>query len=469
MTFEEQIYQSAPAWLRSVLMNVHGLRIKRHRYGKPYTDRLNEFDRLVKAAKSEIHTYQEARLRVVLSSAARRSPWYRDRLTTAGISRPEEFVLGDLSKIAILTKTELREHLNDIVPASRDRAGWQRGNTSGTTGSPLSLWYDQGMCVATNAADRLQKRFARVSDVEPIGMLLGRQVTPARVVKPPFWHENRVQRQIWFSAMHMSPRNLDAYVEYIQRRRIRVMEGYPSTLFVLARHVIERGLQLPMIAVFSSSETLLPIQREAIETAFSTRLFDFYGHAERAIFAIECEQHQGKHLVEPFGITEIVGVDGKTVPDGEYGFLTGTSLWNLAMPMLRYRTGDVSAIDRSPCACGCSFPRIVGVSTKAEDIVVLSDGRWLSPSVLTHPFKPFSSIRKSQIIQETLETFTVRIVCDTSFSEVNAAELLVNLQVRLGPRAQISIVRVDDIPAERSGKFRWVISRVAHDLRVNWQ
>jgi phenylacetate-CoA ligase len=266
----------------------------------------------------------------------------------------------------------------------------------------------------------------------------------------------------------MNEEALPAYVAEIRRRGLRFLEGYPSTLFILARHLVDAGQRLPMAAVFTSSETLHRIQREVISEAFTCRIFDFYGLAERVIFAAECGEEDGKHLAEEYGITEVVDEDGAPVPDGTRGFLVGTSLWNEAMPMLRYRTGDVSAIRTGRCSCGRTLYRIDRVATKAEDIVVTPDGRMISPSILTHPFKPFHQIRKSQLVQETANHLLVKVVPSSEFTVEHQERLRKRLSTRLGPEVAIEFQAVPDIPPERSGKFRWVISKVDHRGLFSW-
>jgi phenylacetate-CoA ligase len=450
-------------------MNAHGARIHVHRYGAPFRQRLAEFSALERAGRGKLDFYQSRQLQRVVRAALAGSSYYRALFADLGMSEESIQAPADLVRLPILTKNLLRERERDVVTAPSPQRGWMHGHTSGTTGSPLSLWYDRETCIATNAGDRLQKRWAGVADHEWVGLLLGRQVVPSTVTTPPFWHANHAQRQVWFSSLHMSEATLALYAQEIRRRKLTVMEGYPSTLYVLARYLLERGERLPLRAVFSSSETLLATQREAIETAFAAPLFDFYGHAERAIFAIECDQHQGKHLVEPFGITEIVDEHDQPVPDGQFGYMVGTSLFNRAMPMLRYRTGDISAIDRTPCPCGRTFVRMADVSTKAEDIVVLPDGRWLSPSALTHPFKPFPDIRESQIIQESVGEIVVKVVASDAFTAEREAELQRGLRERLGAGVDVRLERVAHIDREKSGKFRWVISRVPHSMKVTWQ
>ena len=161
-----------------------------------------------------------------------------------------------------------------------------------------------------------------------------------------------------------------------------------------------------------------------------------------------------------YGITEVVDGAGEPVADGMIGKLAGTSLHNFAMPFLRYLTNDISSILPRPCACGRRLPLMADVTTKAEDIVVTKDGRFISPSVLTHPFKPLHSIRLSQIVQEELDRVVVKVVPDERFSEADAERLRAALKQRLGPEMRIEIEVVASISRTTAGKFRWVVSKV---------
>lgn len=375
----------------------------------------------------------------------------------------------DLYKLPLLHKETVREESAALLTRRRPALTWQHGHTSGTTGSPLSLWYDRDTCIMTNAVDWRQKSWGGKDPEDWIGLFLGRVIVPLEQEEPPYWRTDFVQRQVWFSAFHMEPGRLNSYTQEIRRRGLRFLEGYPSTLFILAKHLVRNGDVLPMESVFTSSETLHEVQRETIESAFACPIFDYYGLAERVIFAAECDEHYGKHLAEEYGFTEVVDADGNPVANGEPGYLVGTSLHNRAMPLIRYRTGDVSRIlDEGTCACGRTLRRIADVTTKAEDIVVTPDGRLISPSVLTHPFKPFDEILRSQIIQEARDRLRVRIVASTDFSHRQQQELVAGLRERVGSEMRIELERVEELPPDPSGKFRWVISEVDHEYRFEW-
>jgi phenylacetate-CoA ligase len=411
--------------------------------------------------------YQDDRIRALVRFAATHIPFYGKRWAEHGVNADDIQGVADLARLPTITKADMRAAGDGMLSAPARQL--THGHTSGTTGSPLSLWYDHAMVNANNVADWRQKRWGGLELGAWCAMFLGRVVVPVGQSRPPFWRANHVQKQLWCSSFHLSDENLPRYVDEIRRRRIEFLEGYPSTMFILASFLLRRGEVLPMRAVFTSSETLHAIQREAFESAFQGPVFDFYGHAERAVFAGECDHHGGKHLFDEYGVTEIVDDAGRPVPDGAPGMLTGTSLWNRGMPIIRYRTGDLSVRSAAPCPCGRGLGRLADIATKAEDIVVTPDGRFVSPSVLTHPFKPFDQILKSQIIQDAPDHVLIKLVVSAGFTDAHRRALEAGLQLRLGEAMRIDTRMVDDVPAERSGKFRWVICQLPHECRVDWK
>ncbi len=463
----QRVYENAPPWLQTVFLNAYAARIHAERYGSVFNALESEWDRSQWWDPGRLREWQAQRLQLMVRVAYDQLPFYRRRFDACGV-RPEQIVgPEDLRRLPVLTKAEVRAA--GLALLTREPRGLVHGHTSGTTGSPLSLWYDRAMCIANNVADWRQKRWGGMGRGDWCGMLLGRVVVPIATRRPPFWRANYLHRQLWFSSFHMSEANLGTYVREMRRRRLSFLEGYPSTLYILASYLRRRGERLPLRAVFSSSETLHIVQREALTAAFECPIFDFYGLAERVVFAGECEAHEGKHLFDEYGIAEVVDDAGEPVPPGQRGWLTGTTLWNRGMPLLRYRTSDMTALLPERCPCGRGLARLAPVTTKAEDIVATPDGRYISPSVLTHPFKPFPQLLKSQLIQDSRDHLHLKLVASDAFTAAHCDALLAGLRQRLGDGMQIDVELVEDIPAEPSGKFRWVISQVEHGCSVPWE
>jgi phenylacetate-CoA ligase len=197
-----------------------------------------------------------------------------------------------------------------------------------------------------------------------------------------------------------------------------------------------------------------------IEERFEAPVFDFFGMAERVAFATQCAEAHAYHLNFEYAYNELVDSEGNPVKEGQEGFLVGTSLLNYGMPFIRYKTTDVSTISTGQCSCGRHMPILKGITTKDEDIVVTPEGKLISSSVLTHPFKPLDSVLESQILQEELDRLQVRIVPRSDFSEKDSAHLISALRDRVGPTMHIELMFVNNIPRTRAGKFRWVISKV---------
>lgn len=264
----------------------------------------------------------------------------------------------------------------------------------------------------------------------------------------------------------MSAVNLPHYVAEIRRYQPMALDGYPSTLYVLARFLLSAGEELPLRAVISASETLYDFQRDAIESAFRCQVFDYLAAAERVVFSAECDRHEGHHLCQEYGITEFLDTDNRLVPNGQSGKMVCTTLHNRGMPLIRYVTNDVSAMKIQTCSCGRGLPLMEDVTTKAEDILALSDGRMISPSVLTHPFKPMHTVEASQIVQDDYDSIEIRVVPGVGYSEADTQHLVREFHQRLGDEVHVRVTQVKELERSRSGKFKWVISHVSGGVQV---
>jgi phenylacetate-CoA ligase len=337
------------------------------------------------------------------------------------------------------------------------------GHTSGTTGTPLTVGYDRDTVWMTYAVFDRHYRWAGLHmgrDGDRIAVARGNVIVPLAQRKPPFWRHNSRQNQLLLSSFHLSKANLPAYFDALAAFQPAVLDGYPSTLYILAKYLIGRGETFPLRAAVTSSETLYDFQRAAIEQAFKCRVFDYFALAERVVFSGECDRHEGHHISMEYGIAEVVDDDAQPVSAAREGRLAGTSLHNLAMPLLRYATNDRTALTTHQCSCGRGLELMADVTTKAEDVLTLSDGRLISPSVLTHPFKPLDCIEGSQIVQKAPDHVVIRLVAGADYDPSLGTHLIKEFKERLGDDVRVEVQLVDRLEHSRNGKFKWVISEV---------
>ena len=155
---------------------------------------------------------------------------------------------------------------------------------------------------------------------------------------------------------------------------------------------------------------------------------------------------------------EVIDPDtGKPVADGESGELVITTLSKQAMPMIRYRTRDITAIHPEPCGCGRTYRTLKRIIGRIEDVVITPDHRYVGR--LDAAFKYSPGIRLSQIVQETSDEIVVNIVRASSYNSDDEKTLLRELRTRLGEEIRITLRFVDEIPAGNNGKLKFVISK----------
>lgn len=458
------LYRCAPCSLQNLLTSSYGLKklmIERNSRFKRFRDSLMESEHF---STDRLQNLQDEKLRHLVAHAVENVPFYAQVFRERGLSPKDVRCAQDLRKLPLLNKATITARMNDLIAQNADRSGMIWNHTSGTTGRPLGLYVDRTVEDMWNA---LLYRHRTWGGFHYDGLRVtmgGHVVVPFEAKRPPFWRYNFPGQQVHFSTFHLSDQNLPHYARRLRTLDAQVIDGYPSAIYILARYLVEQGIEVPLKAVFVASEPLYDHQRSAMEKAFGCKIFNIYGLAERCCSSGECEKHEGNHHHMEESIVEILDQNGQPVREGELGEIVGTSLVNFTMPLLRYRTGDVGAFQSKPCSCGRGLRLMTAVQTKKEDIIVTPDGRYISPSVLTHPLKPLHGVEKTQIVQEDRINFQIKMVKGPrSLSNHELKELLVAMQDRLGKEAKIRIEFVEDIPLTSAGKFRFVISHVHQD------
>jgi phenylacetate-CoA ligase len=460
MSFSENLYNKSPLFFQSLFLNGKAFELYFERYGKKFTKIYKEFEKHQWLSESELIEYQNELLEGLINYAYHHVSYYNKLMRMKKLHPRDIKTIDDLPKLPVLTKEIIKNNYKNLISDEFHGYRLKHGHTSGTTGSPLDVCYNVRTCVVHHVADWRQKNWAGLKYGQPYASLQGRVIVPLRNKKPPFWRKNYINNQLFLSSFHLTEKNIPYYLEQLNKSNIKYLEGYPSTLYILALYLKKYSQTFSLKAVLTSSETLLSYQRELLERVFCCKVFNFYGMAERAVFATECEHHSGLHLNSDYGITEFLDDSHQPTLKHKMGRIVATSLHNIAMPIIRYQTNDIGSLKKNMCGCGRGFQLMDDITTKNESIVTMPDGRLISPSVLTHPFKPMYNIIESQIIQKTLDHLMIKIVKSQSFTPRDEEKLLSEFKKRLGSDIRISIDYVKKIPRTKNGKFKWVISNI---------
>jgi phenylacetate-CoA ligase len=456
----KKIYLKLPGPLQNLAVTLRGVEIHFERYGREYRKDSNFLKETQWFSKERLYQLQCDLLRSLISHATLHIPYYKRLFQEHDISVKSIQTPDDLKKIPILTKDDIRNHFSELISTNVDRRSLTLGHTSGTTGTPLEFYWDKKVICMTNAILWRQRDWGGIKFGDPYVLMTGNVIVPLSREKPPFWRHNIIQNQLLVSSFHLNEENMGAIARKLNQFRPFFLEAYPSTAYILGRYLIEKKQEIPLKAVFTSSEPLYPSYREVIEKAFGCHVYDYLGMAERVIFATQCEHRDGHHLNLEYGLCEILDEAGNPAKPGKSGNIVATGLHNYAMPLIRYKTGDGTAFINRGCSCGRQLPLIEDVITKAESIICTPDGRYISPSVLTHPFKPLHGIRESQIIQEDLHHLHIKLVKINENDEIKVEQLIREIQNRVGNEMEVQVEFVEKIPRTVAGKFRWVVSKI---------
>lgn len=457
--WKEQAYYRAPAWVQDLGVSLLGVQLQRQRYGRAGREFEAHLAHSATLDAAGLRQLQEAAFADLLRFCLHHVPYYRELARRDPTLLSDQPTLAGLSRLPIIEKEALRRE-----PAAflADRGAFPGSvftlGTSGTSGTPLKLHCD------TPARQRHYAFWTRLRGQNGLAPRTRRATFFGRIImapdggRPPFWRHDHAQNNVLFSSYHLSEGNLPHYYRKLCDMAPAEIIGYPSSLFQVARYIVREGLPFPAPkVVFTTAETLLAHQREVIARAFGAPVVDQYGCTEMVIFVAQCA-HGGYHVHPEHGFLEILDEQGRPVPAGTPGSAVCTGFLNRAMPLLRYRLGDRLVAAEGTCPCGSAFPLLAGIEGRLDDILVAADGRPLTR--LDPIFKTLRGIAETQIIQEERDLLVIRLVADSTFGDEDEASLVHELRKRAGADMRIRVEKVAEIPKDRNGKFRTVISRL---------
>ncbi|MBY0512719.1 MAG: phenylacetate--CoA ligase family protein [Gemmataceae bacterium] len=402
-----------------------------------------------------IRARQLAALKVQLQHALDTVPYYRAAWRKAGVHPADVKSLADLDAFPVLTKDDIRRHEHALVSNAFDAATLRAKRTSGSTGVPLTVRIDEPAVQWKTACT--------IRSDEWSGYRLGQRV--AKVWGNPeylqFGWKGRlrnyfVDRAVYLDTLNLTGGRIAAFTAVIRRHRPGLIFGHAHSLYLLACALRKQGVaDVRPNGIVSTAMILHDWQRTVIEQVFDCPVTNRYGCEEVSLIASECELHQGLHLNADSIYAEIEPRTGK---------LLVTDLTNRAMPLIRYRIGDVVVGSGRSCRCGRGLPLIDRVEGREADYVLTPAGSLISGISLTENFAlHIPGAAQVQIVQESLHLLRVRLVPDDGFGDAGRRKVAELVAETFGPAVRHEVEVVDAIPQEAGGKYRFCISQVARD------
>ncbi|MCD6040676.1 MAG: Phenylacetate-CoA ligase [Burkholderiales bacterium] len=418
------------------------------------------FDKLGETLpRDELEKVQLRRLRATVKNACENVALHRDRMRAAGIEPRDVRSLEDLQALPFTVKTDLR----DAYPFgmfARPRESLSRLHaSSGTTGKPTVVGYTTQdiatwaalmarslACAGARPGDVIHNAYGYGLFTGGLGAHYGAERLGATVVP-------------------MSGGSTERQVLLIRDFGARVLCATPSYALNIAEVAEREGTDLRSssleVGVFGAEPWSEAMRRE-IEARLGLKAMDIYGLSEimGPGVAVECEAQDGLHGWEDHFLFETIDPDtGKPVADGQPGELVITTLTKQALPMLRYRTRDITRLTRARCACGRTHARLQRITGRNDDMLIIR-GVNVYPSQIEAVLVGLPGIEPHyQLVLErrgSLDELTVEVEISSSSADFAgvAGQVSHHIKSMIGVTATVRVMKTGEVPRSQGKAVR---------------
>ncbi|OGR28081.1 MAG: hypothetical protein A2277_14885 [Desulfobacterales bacterium RIFOXYA12_FULL_46_15] len=410
----------------------------------------------------ELELLRFRKLKALLIHAGKNISFYKQRFADAGFNPEKMQAIEDIRVLPLLSKEEIRKNL-DRMKWKDTPGGLFRYNTGGSSGKPLVFYFDRRRQAYDAAARALTHKWWGVDIGDKELYLWG---SPLEITKQDKMKDFRdwLTNDLLISAFEISEKKIPEMMEKIKRFKPKCVFGYPSTIALFCEVAGKFGYRLDkegVNVVFSTAEVLYDHQRESISKSFGgVPVTDCYGSREGGFVCHECEQGR-YHVIEPNYLIEFLQ-NGRDVGIGEDGEVILTHLDAWGMPFIRYRTGDVAQPGEGGCTCGRTWRTIRNIRGRTTDFIVTPDGRWQHALSVIYVVRDIEGVDEFKIIQHRPDEVEVLIKIHPEIFPANGQTCIVQgFKKRMGNEVNVMVNFVDEIPRDASGKYRYVVSKVA--------
>jgi phenylacetate-CoA ligase len=415
-------------------------------------------------SEERLRELQLTRLRRLLARAGASVPYFRDLFAARQFDPQRDLnSLDDLRRLPLMDKAVIRTNVERLK--ATDAVGLARFNTGGSSGEPLIFYIGKERVSHDVAAKWRATRWWNVDIGDPEIVVWGSPIELGAQDRVRALRDRLLRTQL-LPAFEMSDAKLDGFVQRIRSHRPRMLFGYPSALSHIARHARDRGQRMDDLGIrvaFVTSERLYDEQRAQISDTFGCPVANGYGGRDAGFIAHQCPAG-GMHITAEDIIVEILDPAGQPVPRGQSGEIVVTHLATGDFPFIRYRTGDIGVLGTQACSCGRGLPLLQEIQGRSTDFLVARDGTVMHGLALVYILRDLPQVQAFKITQESLDLTRVQVVLaaplDGPAFETLARLVERGFKARLGAGVAVEVERVEEIAPEKSGKFRYVVSKV---------
>jgi phenylacetate-CoA ligase len=416
------------------------------------------------ASPARIARDADRNVRRMIAHAYQQVPFYRDTMRRLGLSPADIRTVADLARLPLISVADLQRDPEAFRSPSRGDEPPVPLFTSGSTGSPHTVWHDLAS-IYTNAADNERQRalVQRLIGKGPryrvlsIAALRGAHETLQQASRTgALWPK-------WLALTRVVADDRQSYAEIAaQLNEVRPDElrGFGSRLAGLFLHLDATGepFHHPALVVYASDTLPEPVRRLIVDK-YGIPVFALYQASEALKLGWECEAHDGYHINADHYPTRLVDAAGQDVAPGETGEVVISNLTNRGTVLLNYRLGDLAQRLTAPCPCGRNLPRIGFLQGRANDTLLAADGQRCHWMPIERAIRQLDGVWQWQATQSAPLQVTValrlRPDCDR---DAIARGVVAAVRAVLGEAMAVEVRPVDELAPLVGGKIRHVVN-----------
>lgn len=360
-----------------------------------------------------------------------------------------------LTAFPVVNKTVIRASFASFLSSSYNSEELYQAITSGSTGTPFKIYQDRNKKLR-NYADTLY--FAGLAGYRTGHRLVYLKIWVKEKMKNPIAY--RLQNIVPVDVIRFNEREIEALINRMEKDRSTFgLLGYSSALELICRYLDRTGhgpVKAEVKSIIAISETLNDNTRESLEKYFGVPAVSRYSNLENGIIAQQIPGQGSRYLVNSASYhVEILKMDSdEPAEEGEQGRIVVTDLFNYAMPMIRYDTGDIGYMVHDE-----NFPwrkYLNHVEGRRMDLLYDTSGNLVSSYIVYKNMWQYTEIEQYQLIQEDKKRYTIKINCREPFTREQ--KLIGEFKSYLGQDADFSIENVTEIPLLSSGKRKKIVN-----------
>lgn len=412
----------------------------------------------------EIKKIQLQNLKLLLKTAYDGVPYYHRVFKEKNIHPDDIKSIKDLLKLPVLTKKLIRDNKEELINTSFEKK--LIPSFSGGTGDQVKFYITKEQMSWEVAAEFRAYGWAGYHLGDRCANLWGSSFDISKQDKLLKRVTSTIERIETSSTYVVNDQTLSELLEKLLKQRPEVVKGYASSVYFIAKKMLEDGVELRPRTVITSAESLLPQWRETIEKAFGCRVYDYYGSREIGAMASECPAHSGYHVSAENTVLEVVR-EGEHVSPDEQGEIIATNLRNFGMPLIRYEIGDAGVASDEACSCGRCLPIMKSIDGRVSQFVSMLDKETnkIVPLLAAGPgiiAKAMDQVPADnyRVLQEDLSKITILVMPKSNFSEEHKKFISDFLYDYVGKYIEVEVKMVNDLPPLPSGKRSVVVSKI---------